>query len=40
MRKLKDPQVHGSEQVFEVFRELWNNVIFEDLQMIFQSWRD
>jgi hypothetical protein len=22
------------------FQELWDNIIFEELQMVFESWRD
>jgi hypothetical protein len=39
-RKLKDRHSQDSEETLKAIQELWDNVIFEDNQKLFESWRD
>jgi hypothetical protein len=36
-RKLKNYHLHGSEENFTIFQELWDNITFEELQIVFES---
>jgi hypothetical protein len=38
--KLKDRRLQGPEEILAAFQELWDNITFEGLQMVFESWRD
>jgi hypothetical protein len=38
--KLKDRHLQGPEEILAVFQELWYNITFEELQMVFESWRN
>jgi hypothetical protein len=38
--QLKDGHQQGPEEIFRTFQELWDDIIFEELQMVFESWRD
>jgi hypothetical protein len=38
--KLKCRHRQVPEEIFTSFQELWNNITFEELQMVFESWRD
>jgi hypothetical protein len=37
--KPKDHHLHGLEEIFTEVQELWDNITFEELQMVFESWR-
>jgi hypothetical protein len=36
--KLKDRHVQGPEEILTEFQEFWDNITFEELQMVFESW--
>jgi hypothetical protein len=36
---LTDRHLQGPEEILTVFQELWDNIVFEELQMVFESWR-
>jgi hypothetical protein len=38
--KLKDCHLQCLEETLTGFHELWDNITFEELQMVFESWRD
>jgi hypothetical protein len=38
--KVKDGHLQGPEEILAAFQELQDNITFEELQMIFESWRD
>jgi hypothetical protein len=38
--KLKHCHLQGPEEILTAFQELWNDITFEELQMVFESWRD
>jgi hypothetical protein len=38
--KLKDRHLQDPEQILAAFQELWDDITFEELQMVFESWRD
>jgi hypothetical protein len=38
--KQKDSHLQGSEEILTAFQELLDNITFEELQMVFESWRD
>jgi hypothetical protein len=38
--KLKDRHLQGAEEILTAFQELWKNITFEEIQMVFESWRD
>jgi hypothetical protein len=38
--KLKDCHLQGPEEILTAFQELWNDLTFEEWQMVFESWRD
>jgi hypothetical protein len=38
--KLKDCHLQGPEEILTALQKLWDNITFEELQMIFESWRD
>jgi hypothetical protein len=38
--KLKGRDLQNAEEIFTIFQKLWDNITFEQLQMVFESWRD
>jgi hypothetical protein len=38
--KLKDGHLQGPQEILTRFQELWDNITFEELQMVFESWHD
>jgi hypothetical protein len=38
--KLKDPRLQGAEEILAAVQELWDNITFEQFQMVDESWRD
>jgi len=38
--KQKDRHPQGPEEIVTAFRELWDNITFEELQLVFALWRD
>jgi hypothetical protein len=38
--KLKDCHSQSPEEILMVFQKLWDNISFEELQTVFESWRD
>jgi hypothetical protein len=38
--KLKDRDLQGPEKILTAFQELWDDITFKELQMVFESWRD
>jgi hypothetical protein len=38
--KLRDDHLQGPEEILTVVQKLWDNIILEELQTAFQSWRD
>jgi hypothetical protein len=38
--KLKNCHLQGPEEILLVFKELQDNITFEELQMVFESWGD
>jgi hypothetical protein len=39
-RKLKNCHLQGPEEILTAFQELTDNIIFEEFQMVLESWRD
>jgi hypothetical protein len=39
-RKLKDRSLQDPEEILTAFQELWDNIIFEKFQMVFESGSD
>jgi hypothetical protein len=37
--KLKDRCLQGPEEILTAFQEVWDNITFEEIQMVFKSWR-
>jgi hypothetical protein len=35
-RKLNDCHLHGPEEILTTFQELWDNITFEELQVVFE----
>jgi hypothetical protein len=38
--KLKGGHLQGPEEILTTFQELWDNITFEEHEMVFESWRD
>jgi hypothetical protein len=38
--KQKDRHAQGPEEIVTALRELWDNITFEELQTMLESWRD
>jgi hypothetical protein len=38
--KRKDCDLQGPEEILMALEKLWDSIIFEELQMVFASWRD
>jgi hypothetical protein len=38
--KVKDRHLQVPEKILTAFQELWENITFEELQMVFESWRN
>jgi hypothetical protein len=39
-RRQKYRDLQGPKEILRTLHELWNNIIFEELQIVFESWRD
>jgi hypothetical protein len=37
---LNDRDLQGPEEILTAFQELWDKITFEELQIVFESWRD
>jgi hypothetical protein len=38
--KQKSRHLQGLIEILTAFQELWDNIAFEELQMVFESWRE
>jgi hypothetical protein len=38
--KLKERHLQSPEEIITAFQELWDSITFEELQMLFESWRN
>jgi hypothetical protein len=38
--KLKGRHLQGPEEILTAFQKLWDNITFEELQMVFELWRN
>jgi hypothetical protein len=38
--KLNDRHLQGPEEILPAFQEMRHNLVFEEVQMVFESWRD